>query len=558
MLEAPEAIDGPVLHRWARACVTGLAEHCDEINDLNVFPVPDADTGTNLVATMRSAVRAADAVRDGEHAGDVTAVAAALARGAVAGARGNSGAILSQVLRGLARGTADSADPGRLDGAGLRSALRHASTLARDAVSRPMDGTIVTVLAAAAHAVETAAPDVVLPDLVRTAADTAAAALLHTPAQLDVLGAAGVVDAGGRGLVVILDALVEVVTGRAPDRAPIPTRRGRPVPDGGHPCTDPQDCPVAPAAADQDYEVMYLVSGTDSDRIGKLRAVLGTIGDSVVIVGDGAGDDVGASATWSVHVHCTDAGAAVEAGLTAGVLSQVRITCFVLDAARTATTGRGPRAVLSIVAGQGAADLFAQEGAHVLRADDAITGADLLDAIRRTGRRDVTVLPNGALPAPDLVAVGAQARADGREVVFLPSSSTVQALAALAVHDPGRIGVDDAYSMSEAAAAVRWGSLRIADERALTYVGTCEPGDCLGLVGHEVVVIESDVAAAGRRLVELVLRAGGELVTILLGEKASDALGERIADHLTSRNPGVEVMVYRGGQGCDLLQFGVE
>ncbi|WP_305092007.1 DAK2 domain-containing protein [Prescottella sp. R16] len=552
MLEAPDAIDGPALRRWAHACVAGLDEHCAEINDLNVFPVPDADTGTNLLATMRAAVRAADTV-DGDGA-DV--VASALARGAVAGARGNSGAILSQVLRGVARGTADSVDPGRIDGPGLRSALRYASELALAAVSRPMDGTIVTVLAAVSAAVSDS--DATLAALVRTAADTAADALRRTPAQLDVLGAAGVVDAGGRGLVVILDALVDVVTGQAPERAPLASRRRPDVADAESVCTDR---PVAHEAAGQDYEVMYLVSDTDADRIAVLRTVLGEIGDSVVIVGDGHGDTAGGregAATWSVHVHCADAGAAVEAGLVAGRLSDVRITCFVLDATRTATTGRGPRAVLSIVAGDGAADLFAQEGAHVLRADGPVTRADLLAAIRRTGRRDVMVLPNGVLPAPDLVAVGAQARADGRDVVFLPSSSTVQALAALAVHDPDRLGVDDAYSMSEAAAATRWGSLRIADQRALTYVGTCEPGDCLGLVGHEVVVIEPDVGTAGRRLVELVLRAGGELVTILLGEKATDELGERIAEHLTSRNPGVEVMVYRGGQGCDLLQFGVE
>lgn len=546
MLEVPETVDGPTLHRWARACVTGLENHCDEINDLNVFPVPDADTGTNLLATMRSAVRAMDAV-DGSTSAAV--VARTLARGAVSGARGNSGAILSQVLRGFAHGIADSARPDVLDVVTLRSALRHATDLALDAVSVPMAGTIVTVLEAATHATDTAAADVRLGDLLRTAADAAADALSRTPAQLDVLGAAGVVDAGGRGLVVILDALVEVVTGHAPERTAAPARPG-----GGadHDDTAPHVVHEAPG---QDYEVMFLVSDSDDARIKRLRSRLGELGDSVVIVSDG----VDAASTWSVHVHCADAGAAVEAGLAAGQLSEVRITCFVLDAARTAVEGRGPRAVLSVVEGEGAADLFAAEGAHVLRTDgDVVSHARLLAAIRGTGRREVLVLPNGALPAQDLVAVGAQARADGREVMFLPSSSTVQALAAIAVHDPGRIAVDDAYSMSEAAAATRWGSLRIADQRALTYVGTCDPGDCLGLVGHEVVVIEPDVAAAGCRLVELVLGSGGELVTILLGADATEELGERVEAYITSRHPGVEVMVYRGGQSRDLLQFGVE
>ncbi|CAM3198174.1 DAK2 domain-containing protein [Prescottella defluvii] len=547
LLEVLETVDGPALHRWARACVAGIEKHCDEINDLNVFPVPDADTGTNLLATMRSAVDALSALEG--PAASASGAAKALARGAVTGARGNSGAILSQVLRGVA----EAADADLIDARTLRAALRQATTLALEAVSVPMEGTIVTVLAAAADEAERGSADASLSEVATSAADAAAEALMRTPTQLDVLGAAGVVDAGGRGLVVILDALVEVISGQAPERAPFRTA-GAPGRDGESACAADH---VAHAVSGQDYEVMYLVAETDTDRIARLRARLCELGDSVVIVSDGSDG----SATWSVHVHCSDAGAAVEAGLDAGRLRGVRITCFVLDAVRTERpreASTAPRAVLSVVEGEGAAELFAQEGAHVLRSDGAITRAQLLAAIRATGHREVTVLPNGALAAQDLIAVGAQARADDREVVFLPSSSTVQALAAIAVHDSSRIAVDDAFAMSEAAAATRWGSLRIADERALTYVGTCEPGDGLGLVGHEVVVIERDVAAAGCRLVELVLGAGGELVTILLGAKATDELGERVAAYITSRHPGVEVMVYAGGQSRDLLQFGVE
>ncbi|WP_242676737.1 DAK2 domain-containing protein [Rhodococcus sp. ABRD24] len=543
MLEVLESVDGRALYRWARACVRGIEKHCDEINDLNVFPVPDADTGTNLLATMRAAVDALAVLG----AGPISAAEAAqaLARGAVVGARGNSGAILSQVLRGIA----ETADADLLDATTLRSALRQAATLATAAVSVPMEGTIVTVLAEAAAAAAAGPPEAGLADIATLAANAAADALTRTPMQLDVLGAAGVVDAGGRGLVVILDALVAVITGTEPERAPFLGR----MPRGGG-----QDCAaeaVVHAASVQDYEVMYLVAETDDARIAALRARLVELGDSVVVVGDGNGAGTG---NWSVHVHCADAGAAVEAGLSAGRLHQVRITCFVLDE-RTRRNGRHrERAVLSIVEGEGAAELFTQEGARVLRSDGVVTRTQLLDAIRRIGRPEVMVLPNGALPAQDLVAVGAQARADDREVVFLPSSSMVQGLASLAVHDAERIAVDDAFAMSEAAAATRWGSLRVAEERALTYVGTCEPGDGLGLVGHEVVVIEPDVEAAGCRLVDLVLGAGGELVTILLGAKASDDLGERVSAYISARHPGVEVMIYHGGQGRDLLQFGVE
>lgn len=546
MLEVLEAVDGSALCRWAHACVAGIEKRCDEINELNVFPVPDADTGTNLLATLSAAVRSADALPE-TRASAASDVARALARGAVTGARGNSGAILSQVLRGIAESTTTHS----LDAHTLRSALRHAADLALEAVSFPMEGTIVTVLAAAADAVALEEAEASLSRLAVAAADAAAEALLRTPSQLDVLGAAGVVDAGGRGLVVILDALVEVVCGVAPAREAFHTVSVEgPVADHG--CGPAH---LAHEVTGQDYEVMYLVAESDDARIGELRGRLGSLGDSVVIVGDGADE----APTWSVHVHCRDAGAAVEAGLEAGRLRDVRITCFVLDAARAGgPNGSAPRAVLSVVEGAGAADLFAQEGAHVLRSDGAVTPGDLLAAIRGTGRREVVVLPNGALPAQDLIAVGARARAEDRDVVFLPASSMVQALAALAVHDAERLAVDDAFAMSEAAAATRWGSLRIAEERALTYVGTCEPGDGLGLVGHEVVVIERDVVAAGCRLVDLVLGAGGELVTVLLGAQAAEGLGERVAAYITSRHPGVEVMVYHGGQGRDVLQFGVE
>lgn len=154
--------------------------------------------------------------------------------------------------------------------------------------------------------------------------------------------------------------------------------------------------------------------------------------------------------------------------------------------------------------------------------------------------------------------MGAQARDGQREVMFLPCSSMVQGLASLAVHDSGRATVDDAFAMSEAAAATRWGSLRYATERALTWVGTCEPGDSLGLAGRDVVVIEHDLVAAGVSLLDKILAAGGELVTMLVGDGAPDGLAEQLTRHLDNRHPELEVVVYQGGQRSDLLQLGVE
>ncbi|NUS45124.1 MAG: dihydroxyacetone kinase, partial [Mycobacteriaceae bacterium] len=307
-----------------------------------------------------------------------------------------------------------------------------------------------------------------------------------------------------------------------------------------------------PGDDEQHFEVMFLIDDTDADRMSVLRKRLEQLGDSVVVVEDGSG-------TWSSHVHCRDAGAVIDAGVAAGTLRRVRITCFALEALRAPSSAEpGARGILAVVAGDQAARLFEAEGATVLRGDDPVGGTDLLAAIRAMPHREVLVLPNGALPAQDLLAVGVAARDGDRDVLMLPSSSMVQGLASLAVHDPGRIAVDDAFTMSEAAAGTRWGSLRVATERALTLVGTCAAGDGLGLVGREVVVVAPDPVEAGMLLIDRVLALGGELVTLLVGAQAPADLAERLHDHVMASHPGVDVVVYPGGQREDLLQLGVE
>ena len=210
--EMCEAIDGRHLVRWGQACIDGLTVSCDEINRLNVFPVADSDTGTNLLFTMRSAMDAV-ARRTSGHA-SAGAVAAAMATGATSGARGNSGIILSQVLRGLAA----AARHGPLTTSSLREALDTAASLVRTAVSDPVEGTIVTVLDCAALAARGCPAGATLEEIAFAAAEAAGTALERTTKQLAVLEDAGVVDAGGRGLLVLLDSLVTVVGGHAPVR----------------------------------------------------------------------------------------------------------------------------------------------------------------------------------------------------------------------------------------------------------------------------------------------------------------------------------------------------
>ncbi|QXW02570.1 DAK2 domain-containing protein [Rhodococcus globerulus] len=548
--------DGLLLRRWARRSVDCLEERRGEINSLNVFPIPDSDTGTNLLFTMRAALDSAEAL-----GGDVTSAtrtANALARGAVAGARGNSGVILSQVIRGIA----ETVRGERINGLDLAEALQTGTELASRAVTDLVEGTIVTVLRASGEAAAQCV-GVDLQSVALAAADAAARALVKTPQQLDVLASAGVVDAGGLGLLVILDALVESVSGHSPDRAELGAGRSRgliaEVSRRDHDWdrkSGPLECGDDSA---QDFEVMYLVDESDEDLMAALRTRLAVLGDSIVIVSDGFGG-------WSVHVHCCDAGAAVEAGLEAGRVHGIRISSFLVDerdqlVARQEMQfqGHDARGVLAVVAGDGAAALFESEGASVLRCDEApVTRAQLLGHIRTMDRTEVLVLPNGALSAQELVAVSAAARDPLHQVLLLSTSSMVQGLAALAVHDGSRNVADDGFTMSESAAATRWGSLRIAVERSLTFVGTCDPGDAIGLMGHEVVVIGPDVEASAARLIDLALGSGGELVTLLMGADAADGLAERMEAHVISTYPGVDVLIYQGGQPGDLFQLGVE
>ncbi|MEU1982386.1 DAK2 domain-containing protein [Nocardia sp. NPDC019395] len=560
-------LGGAEFLHWGRACVRALERARGEIDGLNVFPVPDSDTGRNLLATMRAAVASAEEIAgepaDGADAPEwrVPRIAAAMARGATAGARGNSGIILSQVLRGFAEAAAETA----LTGDTYRIALARAAALVRGSLSEPVEGTILTVLdrasAAAANCSESG-----LGGVARAAAEGAARALDSTRDQLDALREAGVVDAGARGLLVLLDTMVAEVTGETPVR--------REYPAAGVPRTGPRRFPPEPVR----FEVMFRITGADDDRATALRSRLAPLGDSVVVAADGAGG-------WAVHIHCADAGAAVEAGVAAGSVRDIRIECLSgahpdtgaaagAEAAAAGGAGNGvpadagdrrvpaiggaDRGVLAVAAGAGAAELFEAAGAVVLGAEPALESAALLAAIRQMPHREVLVLPNGALPAHELVAVGAAARDAHRDVLLLPSASMVQGLAAMAVHDRARIAVDDAFAMSEAAAGTRWGALRRARERALTMVGTCAPGDGLGLVGHDVVVIDRDTRAAGHTLLNRMLGLGGELVTLLAGAGAPEELAAELARHIGAEFPGVEVTVYSGGQRADLIQIGVE
>lgn len=528
----PDSLDAVAVRQWCVLGLDALRRHQREIDELNVYPVPDGDTGTNLVLTVSAAVEAIAEYREGP-----PELLRVLARGALLGARGNSGVILSQLLRGLADGLATSQAAG---GLAFATALVAAADAAYRAVAVPAEGTVLSVARAAATAAAEAESDD-LAVVVRAAATAARQALARTPEQLPALARAGVVDAGGRGLCVLLDALAEVVTGVAaadttyppPKRAAVARERLR-VREAG--------------SADYAYEVQYLLDASDT-AVEKLRVTLAGLGDSLVVVGTGDG-------TWNVHVHVNDVGGAIEAGVVAGRPYRIAVTRF------DDQVGADPdaRAVVVLCDGDGIAELFEGEGAVVVSAlaGGTPSTAEILAAIRATGAGNVVVLPNDPNAAAVAAAAVTEARVEKVNAVVIRTRSPVQALAALAVRDPGSRFEDDVIGMAEAAGACRHGEVTVASRAALTMAGRCAPGDVIALIDGEVALIGSDLGTVCRDLLDRMLSGGGELVTMLTGADAPDGLAEGLTQHLEQRWKFVEAQSHEGGQPHYPLLVGVE
>ncbi|MEU7555610.1 DAK2 domain-containing protein [Streptomyces sp. NPDC044571] len=550
-----DELDAEAVRTWSSLAVAALGRAREDIDAINVYPVADADTGTNLHLTAESAHRALAQVFTGAPAdGDGTTPGAAppppslaqavraYAHGALIGARGNSGTILAQLLRGVADVLGDEPGdrgPARL----LAEALARAAEEAYEAVAHPVEGTMLTVAAAAARAGAAAEAAAGSPaDVARAAYDGARTALADTPLQLAELGRAGVVDAGGSGLVAVLGALWQALSGEAPAPEAI---RGRavPVPQTPQPCDAEEH--GGPA-----YEVIYLLEAAEP-AVAELRARLDGLGDSLVVVG---GDGL-----WNVHVHVDDPGAAVEAGVAAGRPYRIRITHFG-DERRRARGERAQRAVVAVVPGEGLAGLCEEAGATTVlaRAGEAPEAAALADAVRRAHAREVVLLPGGAEQRAAAAAAAEQARADGVRVAVIPTRSAVQALAALAVHDPDASFDEDVVAMTAAAGATRYGELAVAERQSFTSAGICQAGDVLGLIDGDVAVIGSALTETAEAVLDRMLGSGGELVTLVLGPEVPDTLAARLEAHVQHGHLAVDTVTYRGGRYSAPLLIGVE
>jgi uncharacterized protein len=554
VVEIPESgrqvLDADIMREWAARGIDTLTRHRRGVDELNVCPVADSDTATNMVATLQAAFQG------GTPGLGLEALLDEAAGRALLSARGNSGVILAQMLRGLA----DVWSSDRIDAKDFAAGLRAATDAATAAVAVPTAGTILTVAEAAAEAALKAAP-FGLVSASRAAAEAAAKAVAATPGQLPALARAGVVDAGGLALTVILEALVETLTGSVSTGALdlLERHRVRAV-------SQVEEVPRETGSEAYAYEVQYLLEA-NAAAAADLRHRLTDLGDSVVIIGSRAAKDV---TTFNVHVHVNDIGAAIEAGIERGRVHRISVTRFDdtagthpaawdHDAPAQRAQEAPERVVIAVTASSRVRDFLEHEGCRTVAGapkravDDGepvpVTVEQLSAAFeeaRAAGGRDAVVLAVGVEVVRAAGAAVQASRGTGFHVAVVPAVSDVQALAAFAVHDPDRHFDDDVIAMAEAAAACRTGELR-------------RSGDAIAVViSGETVAGGRDAAAAARDLADRLCSTGAELLTVLPGAGSEPETVTALSHHVHEAWPLVEIQELPAGDDEPLLLIGAE
>ena len=539
--------------------------HASGINRLNVYPVPDGDTGTNMARTLDAVVTELDGASAG-----LETTCEAISHGSLMGARGNSGVILSQILRGLSSTlkTAKTSGAPR-----VAEALKAASSAAYEAVLKPIEGTILTVVRETAEAATKAANEgATLAEMLRAARNAGRKALDNTPELLPVLKDAGVVDAGGAGFMLFMDSALHIVDGE-----PLP----EPNYDDG-PSAEQLEKVALRTATDGSvdvselrYEVMFLLD-LDDTNLKKFKNAWGEIGDSIVVVG---GDGL-----YNCHIHTNDIGAAVEAPLIVGGRpSKIRITDLFEEMAeehealgapvevlgRSRTTGRSDSrqsalppvtcAVVAIASGDGLAELFGQMGVH-----GVVTGGqtmnpstqELLDAVEHMNAMQVVILPNNKNIIPVANKIDELTKKDVRVV---PTCSMPEALAALVAYDPEASAEHNGSQMSRAANSVATGEVTQAVRDTNSDAGQVKAGDFIGLVrGDGVVAVAKTLQAVCNDLLAKLITPGRELLTIISGDGATTQSTEGLISHVSKTYPQITCEVHIGGQPFYPYLFGVE
>ncbi|MFC4335661.1 DAK2 domain-containing protein [Salininema proteolyticum] len=518
------AIDADVLRRWADRASTALAARRGEIDELNVFPVADSDTATNMHATL------VEATSDCDPGLGVPGLLDHAAGRALVAARGNSGVILAQMIAGLADAwTTDTVGPQQ-----FATGLRRAADSAMAAVAQPTAGTILTVAETAATAAANAS-SLGLMSTVRAAAESAADAVAATPQQLPALARAGVVDSGALAFTLILEALVEALGGSSPGGASAllqDRQEARPT-------------PVEPVVRESgsetfEYEIQYLLE-TPDEAIEGLRTRLSDLGDSVVIVGSRAPHDDSGRKTFNVHVHANDVGAAIEEGIDRGRVRRIAVTRFD-DALAPAV--RRDRSTITVTRDSALFSFLGEQGSLV---SDGSSAEEVLSVIHHSGGAEIIVLVDDPSRHDALRVAVRIARSEGYRIAVIPTLSVMQSIASLAVADPEASFDDDVIARAETASACT-GVTVAADADGYTAES-----------GGEIVAQGPDPLAVAREAVDRYAGDGAELLTFLTPARggADDIVGA-LSDHLAETWPETETQ-WLGVHGLTaILYMGAE
>ena len=572
---ATTAIDAAALKQIMVAYGQALNSHREAIDSLNVFPVPDGDTGTNMALTVVSVLEHVESSAGGAAvASDLAELCQAISHGSLMGARGNSGVILSQILRGLCQSFQTH---GCVDAASLASGWEAAREAAYEAVLEPREGTILTVLSdIAAQAAQCHQQGDDLLAMAHSCREAGQQSLARTPELLEVLAEAGVVDAGGAGLVLLWDAVLLELAGielpPAPELAGA-VAVGQAQPDGGHHGHGSLD------AGETRYEVMFFLelpsekaaeAAAEQAAISQFRQSWAELGDSIVVVG---GDGL-----WNCHIHTNQIGESIEAGIEVGRPRQIRITDLfeqvdhlesdMQQSLAAALAGepadgssgsdaiwRNPAAdpaarcaVVAVAAGSGIVKLLGELNVHsvVLGGQTMNPSTELLlEAVEAVGSPEVVLLPNNK----NIIPVAEQAaQASTKEVHVLPSVSIPEGVAAMVMYDPSQSAVGNRKVMEAEVADLVVGQVTEAVRETSVGGQAVALGDYLGLSGGEIVTVSQQLDETVCGLLAEVIDPEHTLLMLYVGEPADSATTQAVQDWLAQQHPQLEVELHAGNQ----------
>lgn len=545
-------IDGMLLKEMFTSGAALLNNNRDSVDALNVFPVPDGDTGTNMSQTIASAIKEINA----KPYSSVADVANAAARGALKGARGNSGVILSQILRGFAKALVGHEE---IDGPLLAQALRQGANTAYKAVMKPKEGTILTVARVIAEEAEEARDkkdDVV--ELFKLVLSTGDAILKRTPEMLPVLKQAGVVDSGGMGLMVVFRGMYAALTGEPVDAISAVGQDGVPMP--GEFVDDHESLDEITFGYCTEFIVSHPREDLKDAEVVRLRRRLERIGDCVLVISD--------MNVVKVHVHTNEPGKALQYALELGELDSIKIDNMMEERrereAKMAEQAAAQAAeekeygIVAVALGEGLTEIFRN-----LNVDQVVDGGqtmnpsiqDLAEAADATHARNVIILPNNT----NIILAAQQAKAlTKRKVIVLPTKSVPMGISAALAFDPAVSPEENEAAMKEAAEQVHTASITYA-VRDTNYDGQeIHSGDIMAMVDNKLSLLGSDVAQVAADITDTMVNEDSALITIYYGSDIAEADAQALCDALAEKYPDCDVELQNGGQPLYYYLIAVE